>query len=73
MNAAIRSVNVPFFVRGTSSNPSFQADMGRIAKDQVQEALKDPEGAAKKGNSIVDKAKGLLDFFKRPKKESGQK
>lgn len=73
MKAAIRNVNLPFVVRGTSSSPSFQADLGRITKAQVQEAIRDPEGAAKKGNSIVNKAKGLLDFFKRGSKKDNEK
>jgi AsmA protein len=73
MKAAKRSATIPFSIRGTSSNPTFQADVRQIAKDPPS-AVETSPAEAKKGNPIVNKAKGLLDFFKRnPKKDDKQK
>jgi len=43
---AIFGQNVPFLVQGTSSNPSFKADLKGVAGQKLQQAIKNPEGAA---------------------------
>jgi AsmA protein len=57
------SVTIPLLIQGTSSNPSFKADISGVAGGKLKEIVKDPSGALKA-------AKGILDMFKRaPKQE----
>jgi len=58
-------VTIPFSVKGTSSDPSFQPDVKDAAKETLQQYTKDPSKA-------VDAAKGILDLFNRKPKDQPQ-
>ena len=61
---AIFGQNVPFLVQGTSSNPSFKADLKGVAGQKLQQAIKNPAGAAQT-------VQGIVNMFKRaPKPEN---
>ena len=51
-------LTIPFRVRGTSSDPSFQPDIQGAAKETLQRYTKDPSKA-------IDAAKGILNMFKK--------
>jgi hypothetical protein len=55
--------NVPFLIQGTTADPSFKADLKSVAGQKIQQALKNPEGAVKTVNSIINL------FKKAPKAE----
>lgn len=46
--------NVPFLVQGTTADPSFKADLKGVAGQKIQQAIKNPEGAVKTVNKIID-------------------
>ncbi len=51
-------VTIPFSITGTSSDPSFKADVKGAANETLQQYTKDPSKA-------IDEAKGILDLFKK--------
>jgi len=64
------TTTVPFFIQGTSANPVFKANVNAIANEKLQQALKNPEGAVKNAQELVNTAKGILNMFKKaPQKQ----
>jgi AsmA protein len=55
--------NVPFLIQGTSADPSFRADLKAVSNQKIEQAIRNPKGAAKTVRNIID-------LFKRaPKQE----
>jgi AsmA protein len=54
--------NIPFTIEGTSAAPSFKADLKGVAGQKIQQAIRNPEGAAKT-------VTGIIDMFKRGSKK----
>jgi AsmA protein len=52
------TLTIPFLVQGTSSDPSFKADLRGVANQKLEEFRRDPAKA-------VDAAKGIIDLFKK--------
>jgi AsmA protein len=63
---AMLGQNIPFMIQGTSSDPSFKADLKGVAGQKIQQAIKNPEGAAK----TVD---GIINMFKHAPKADQNK
>jgi AsmA protein len=59
------TTTVPFFVRGSASDPKFQADVKSIADEKLRQVIADPEGAAKNVRELVKTGRSLLDMFKK--------
>jgi AsmA protein len=59
------TMTVPFFVRGSASDPKFQADVKSIADEKLRQVIADPEGAAKNVRELVKTGRSLLDMFKK--------
>jgi AsmA protein len=62
------TTTVPFFIRGTSSDPSFVPDVKAIANEKIQQVIRNPEGAVKNASETV---KGVLNLFRKAPKDSG--
>ncbi len=56
------TVTIPLLIQGTSSNPSFKADLKGVAGDKLDQIKKNPASA-------IDAAKGVLDLFKKAPKQ----
>lgn len=60
------SLTIPLLIQGTSSNPSFKADISSLAGGKLGQIVKDPSGALKA-------AQGILKMFQRaPKQQQPQ-
>jgi len=57
---------VPFLIQGTAADPSFKADLKSVANQKLQQAIKNPEGAAKT-------VTGIINMFKRAPKTEEKK
>jgi hypothetical protein len=57
-----KGTNVPFFIKGTSSNPVFQPDVQGLLKGQ----LKGGQAGQNPAGSVIDSLSGILGKKKKP-------
>lgn len=46
--------SVPFLIQGTSADPVFKADLKNVANQKLQQAIRNPKGAAKTVRNILE-------------------
>ncbi|MEP7353667.1 MAG: AsmA family protein [Acidobacteriota bacterium] len=61
------NTTIPFFIRGTSANPTFSADLKSVTNEKLQQVLKNPEGAIKNAEGAAKTVQGIVDIFRKPR------
>jgi len=59
------TTTVPFFILGTSANPEFKPDVKALANEKLRQIVENPEGAIKNAKGVADRAKGIINFFRK--------